>query len=193
MVEDHGARPRRHRRLDSSIILPPPGLAASGHVGEFHRPARSPDASPATSAFASTIQEAIADREAKKGRSTRQHPAREIAFPELWHLGPWTEPRLQHDASYLLASSMTSRVCTSCARRPHRASSSTTRTSSSRPDEAALPGIAPDGQELPQRDHAGNFIFRTRSSSRWRWSSSSRRARTRKWHQYWIDGATRWY
>ena len=43
--------------------------------------------------------------------------------------------------------------------------------------EAAL-RHRPDRQELPQRDHAGQFIFRTRSSSRWRWSSSSSPATT---------------
>jgi len=44
------------------------------------------------------------------------------------------------------------------------------------PREAAL-RHCPDRQIVPQRDHPRNFIFRSASSNRWRWSISSTRCR----------------
>ena len=44
-----------------------------------------------------------------------------------------------------------------------------------------------DRQELPQRDHPRQLpLPRCASSSRWRWSSSSRPPRRERWYAYWI-------
>jgi glycyl-tRNA synthetase len=51
-------------------------------------------------------------------------------------------------------------------------------------------GIAQIGKSFRNEITPGNFVFRTRDSSRPRWSSSSRRRRTTSWYQYWRTGAS---
>ena len=55
--------------------------------------------------------------------------------------------------------------------------------------EAAL-RHRPGGQVVPQRDHAAaTSSSAPASSSRWRWSTSSRRPRRGQWFEYWVDRA----
>ena len=59
--------------------------------------------------------------------------------------------------------------------------------------EAAVRDRA-DRQVVPQRDHARATSSSARaSSSRWRWSSSCRPTRRRRWFEYWLAERERWY
>src|SRR5918995_299179 len=80
--------------LDSSIILPRQTWVASGHVGEFTDPLT--ECLSCHKRFrVDHLQEAVADREAKKGRDVDPDTVAlgDIACPSCGTRGQWTEPR----------------------------------------------------------------------------------------------------
>ena len=80
--------------LDSSIILPRQTWVASGHVGEFTDPLT--ECQSCHKRFrVDHMQEAVADREAKKGKEVDPDsiPLADIACPNCGTRGAWTDPR----------------------------------------------------------------------------------------------------
>ena len=54
-------------------------------------------------------------------------------------------------------------------------------------------GIAQVGKSLPQRDHAGNFIFRTREFEQMEMEFFVPPAEAQKWFEHWLAERERWY
>ncbi len=106
--------------LDSSVILPRQVWVASGHVGAFSDPLTE-----CTSCHKRyRADQLLEEFEEKKGRAPENGLA-DIVCANCGTRGAWTEPRdfnglLQAPTS---APSRTSRACTTCDRRPRRASS----------------------------------------------------------------------
>ena len=73
--------------LDSSIILPRQTWVASGHVGEFTDPLTECQSAATSASALDHMQEAIADKEAKKGKDVDpdDDPARRHRLPQLRH------------------------------------------------------------------------------------------------------------
>lgn len=112
--------------LDSSVILPREVWVASGHVKAFtdplieclncHKRARE--------------DQLIEELAEKKGVEESSLTTADLACPTCGVRGQWTEPRAFSGLlKTYLAPSTTRPACTTCAPKPPRASSSTTRTS----------------------------------------------------------------
>ena len=145
--------------LDSSIILPRQTWVASGHVGEFTDPLT--ECQSCHKRFrVDHMQEAVADREAKKGKEVDPDSiaAGRHRLPQLRHPRPVDRAaQLQHDAQDLP--------------RRHRGRvgpalpAPRDRPGHLRQLPQRQPGLAqeaavrhrPDRQELPQRDHPGQL------------------------------------
>ena len=148
--------------LDSAIILHPRIWEASGHVGGLHRPARRlPD-----------LQEALPRRPPRRGAV---RPSAEQATRARRRTA--TSPRRASSTSCSRRGSGPSRrrasACSSAPRR-RRASSSTSRTSPSSRAASRRSGSRRSGSRSATRSRRGTSSSARSSSSRWRWSSSSR-------------------
>ncbi len=142
--------------LDSSVILPRQVWVASGHVGVFTDPLT--ECLNCHKRFrADHLEEAF---EAKKGRLPEG--LTEITCPNCGVTGSWTEPR---DFNMMLKTHLgpveDESGCTTAPgdRAGHLRQ---LRQRDGRRAPQAPVRHRPDRQELPQRDHPGNFIFRTR-------------------------------
>ena len=119
--------------LDSSVILPRKTWEASGHVATFTDPLT--ECQSCHKRFrADHLQEEDAEKQAKKSGDDVDPDSVDLATlacPNCGTRGAWTEPRavLRPAQDLPRRRSRTSPACTTCAPRPRRASSSTSRTS----------------------------------------------------------------
>jgi glycyl-tRNA synthetase len=139
------------------------------------------------------LQEAVAERR-RAWTAPRTSPWPR-SLPELRHpKGQWTEPR---DFNMMLrTTSARSRTRTGLHYlRPETAQGIFVNFKNVMTSSRKKPpfGIARHGQVLPQRDHPGNFIFRTREFEQMEMEFFVTPGTDEEWHQYWIDERTRWY
>ena len=178
--------------LDSSVILPAPGVG-----GVRPRAARSTtrwsSARTATSASAPTSSPRSSPS-ARARTTSRGRPVRG-PVPELRHPRPvHRAARLQHDAQDLpRPGRVRGGPALPAARRPRRASSSTS--STCRPPRGKKPpfGIGQIGKSFRNEITPGNFIFRTREFEQMEMEYFVEPGTDEELHQYWIDERTRWY
>ncbi|WP_338747976.1 glycine--tRNA ligase [Janibacter alittae] len=184
--------------LDSSIILPRETWVASGHVGTFsdpliecltcHRRHRQDH-----------LQEAIADKAEKKGKSGAdidpdQVPLSEIVCPDCGTRGQWTEPR---EFNMMLKTYLGVIEDESGLHylRPETAQgifinfNNVLQTSRKKPPF----GIAQTGKSFRNEITPGNFIFRTREFEQMEMEFFVKPGEDEQWHEYWIAERTRWY
>ncbi len=184
--------------LDSSIILPRETWVASGHVGTFsdplieclncHKRHRQDH-----------LQEAVADKAAKKGREGAevdpdQVPLTEIVCPDCGTRGEWTEPR---EFNMMLKTYLGVIEDESGLHylRPETAQgifinfNNVLQTSRKKPPF----GIAQTGKSFRNEITPGNFIFRTREFEQMEMEFFVKPGEDEEWHEYWIQERTRWY
>ncbi|WEV79363.1 glycine--tRNA ligase [Janibacter cremeus] len=184
--------------LDSSIILPRETWVASGHVGTFsdplieclncHKRHRQDH-----------LQEAVADKAAKKGREGAavdpdQVPLSEIVCPDCGTRGEWTEPR---EFNMMLKTYLGVIEDESGLHylRPETAQgifinfNNVLQTSRKKPPF----GIAQTGKSFRNEITPGNFIFRTREFEQMEMEFFVKPGEDEEWHEYWIQERTRWY
>ena len=162
--------------LDSSVILPRQVWVASGHVAAFVDPAGRvhvlPPSLPGRPPGGGVRGEA---RAGPRRTGWPTSPARTAA-----PAAPGPSPRSSTACSRPTSGrSRTNPACTTCARRPRRASSSTTTTSPRRPARSRRSASARSASRSATRSPRATSSSAPASSSRWRWSSSSSRAPTR--------------
>ena len=179
--------------LDSSIILPAPGLGGQRPRRDLHRPA---DRVP-------VVPQAVPRRPPPGGvrrRKARTSPTRlgrhrrAVPCPNCGTRGTWTEPRqfnmmlktylgVIEDESglhYLRPETAQgifvnfANVVTSARKKPPF-------------------GIAQIGKSFRNEITPGNFIFRTREFEQMEMEFFVKPGEDEEWHQYWIDERTRWY
>ena len=146
-------------------------------------PTRSSTAAPASCASAPTSW-----RTRNCGRKPSKRPGE---TPEC----DLTEPRqfnLMFETHRRRACRRRARVRT-CAPRPRRASSSTSRTCSRSRGASRRSASPRSASRSATRSRPATSSSACASSSRWRWSSSSRRASGEKWYRYWIEERLNWY
>ncbi|MCA0337132.1 MAG: glycine--tRNA ligase [Actinobacteria bacterium] len=184
--------------LDSSIILPLQTWVASGHVGAFsdplieclqcHKRHRMDH-----------LQEAVAERAAKKGRQASvvnpdEVPTSELGCPDCGTKGQWTEPR----AFNMMLKTYLGVVDDESGLhylRPETAQGifinflNVMQASRKKPPF----GIAQTGKSFRNEITPGNFIFRTREFEQMEMEFFVKPGDDEYWHQYWIEERTRWY
>ncbi|MFV0464373.1 MAG: glycine--tRNA ligase [Nostocoides sp.] len=189
-----------HRRddivgLDSSIILPRQVWVASGHVEAFvdplveclhcHKRYR-----------ADHLQEAVAEKEAKKGREIDPDDVdlAQVACPNCGTRGEWTEPRefnglLKTHLGVLEDESGLHYL------RPETAQGIFVNYLNVQGAARMKPpfGIAQVGKSFRNEITPGNFIFRTREFEQMEMEFFVKPGEDEDWHQYWIDARTNWY
>ena len=181
--------------LDSSIILPRQVWVASGHVGEFTDPLT--ECQSCHKRFrVDHMQEAIADREAKKGKEVDPDSIAlaDIACPNCGTRGQWTEPR---EFNMMLKTHLGVIEDESGLHylRPETAQGifvnflNVMQASRKKPPF----GIAQTGKSFRNEITPGNFIFRTREFEQMEMEFFVKPGEDEDWHQYWIDERTRWY
>ena len=181
--------------LDSSVILPRQTWEASGHVTTFADPLT--ECQSCHKRYrADHLQEAVAEKEAQKGREVNPDdvPLDTLACPNCGTRGAWTEPRsfsgllktylgVVDDESglhYLRPETAQgiflnfANVVTSSRKKPPF-------------------GIAQIGKSFRNEITPGNFIFRTREFEQMEMEFFVKPGEDEQWHQYWIDERTRWY
>ena len=121
-------------------------------------------------------------------------PMADITCPDCGTKGPVDRAaRLQHDLkTYPRPDQRPRRVCTICARRRRRASSSTSPTWSPRRAKPPL-ASARSARASATRSPPRNFIFRTREFEQMEMEFFVEPDTAREWHQYWIDTRLQWY
>ena len=181
--------------LDSSIILPRQTWVASGHVGEFSDPLT--ECQSCHKRFrVDHMQEAIADKEAEKGKEIDPDdiPLSDIACPNCGTRGAWTEPR---EFNMMLKTHLGVIEDESGLHylRPETAQGifinflKVMNASRKKPPF----GIAQTGKSFRNEITPGNFIFRTREFEQMEMEFFVKPGEDEEWHQYWIDERTRWY
>ena len=181
--------------LDSSIILPRQTWVASGHLGEFTDPLT--ECLSCHKRFrVDHLQEAVADREAKKGRDVDPDtiPLADIACPSCGTRGQWTEPR---EFNMMLKTYLGVIEDESGLHylRPETAQGifinflNVMQASRRKPPF----GIAQTGKSFRNEITHGNFIFRTREFEQMEMEFFVKPGEDEQWHQYWIEERTRWY
>ena len=180
--------------LDSSIILPRQIWVASGHVGEFSDPLTECQ-SCHTRFRADHLQEAVADKAAKKGKDVNPDDVSldTINCPNCGNKA-WTEPREFNMMlkTYLGAVEDESGLHYM---RPETAQGIFVNfghvlgTSRKKPPF----GIAQVGKSFRNEITPGNFIFRTREFEQMEMEFFVKPGEDEEWHEYWIAERTRWY
>src|SRR6476661_4878924 len=181
--------------LDSSIILPRQTWVASGHVGEFTDPLT--ECLSCHKRFrVDHMQEAVADKEAKKGKEVDPDSVAlaDIACPNCGTRGQWTEPR---NFNMMLKTYLGVIEDESGLHylRPETAQGifinflNVSQASRKKPPF----GIAQTGKSFRNEITPGNFIFRTREFEQMEMEFFVKPGDDEQWHQYWIDERLRWY
>ncbi|MEI2779208.1 MAG: glycine--tRNA ligase [Tetrasphaera sp.] len=181
--------------LDSSVILPPQVWRASGHVDAFVDPLV--ECLSCHKRFRlDHLQEAVAEREAKKGKEIDPdtvEPAT-IACPNCGTRGKWTEPR---EFNGLLRTHLGVVEDESGLHylRPETAQGIFVNFLNVMNAARMKPpfGIAQTGKSFRNEITPGNFIFRTREFEQMEMEFFVPPGTDEEWHQYWIDERTRWY
>ncbi|MCW2784079.1 MAG: glycyl-tRNA synthetase [Marmoricola sp.] len=181
--------------LDSSVILPRQTWEASGHVATFADPLT--ECQSCHKRYrADHLQEAFAEKEAKKGKEVNPDDVslETLACPNCGTRGAWTVPRsfsgllktylgVVDDESglhYLRPETAQgiflnfANVVTSSRQKPPF-------------------GIAQIGKSFRNEITPGNFIFRTREFEQMEMEFFVKPGEDEEWHQYWIDHRTAWY
>src|SRR6187431_2810738 len=181
--------------LDSSIILPRQTWVASGHVGEFTDPLT--ECQSCHKRFrVDHMQEAVADREAKKGKEVDPDSVAlaDVACPNCGTRGSWTEPREFNGMlkTYLGVIEDESGLHYL---RPETAQGIFLNFANILNSARKKPpfGIAQIGKSFRNEITPGNFIFRTREFEQMEMEFFVEPGTDETWHQYWIDQRTDWY
>jgi glycyl-tRNA synthetase len=180
--------------LDSSIILPRQVWVASGHVGEFSDPLT--ECQSCHKRFrADHLQEAVADKAAKKGKEINPDDVSlgEINCPNCGNKA-WTEPR---EFNMMLKTFLGPVEDESGLHylRPETAQgifvnfAQVLGTSRKKPPF----GIAQTGKSFRNEITPGNFIFRTREFEQMEMEFFVKPGEDEEWHEYWLAERTRWY
>ncbi len=180
--------------LDSSIILPRQVWVASGHVGEFSDPLT--ECQSCHKRFrVDHLQEAVADKAAKKGREVDPDDVGldEINCPSCGNKA-WTEPR---EFNMMLKTFLGPVEDESGLHylRPETAQgifvnfAQVLGTSRKKPPF----GIAQTGKSFRNEITPGNFIFRTREFEQMEMEFFVKPGEDEEWHEYWLAERTRWY
>ncbi|QFG68872.1 glycine--tRNA ligase [Ornithinimicrobium pratense] len=183
--------------LDSSIIQPRQVWVASGHVGEFSDPLT--ECQSCHKRFrVDHLQEAVADKAAKKGRegaaiNPDDVPLDSINCPSCGNKA-WTEPR---EFNMMLKTFLGPVEDESGLHylRPETAQGifvnfgQVLGTSRKKPPF----GIAQTGKSFRNEITPGNFIFRTREFEQMEMEFFVKPGEDEEWHEYWIAERTRWY
>ncbi|MGB7449282.1 MAG: glycine--tRNA ligase [Ornithinimicrobium sp.] len=181
--------------LDSSVILPRQTWVASGHVGEF--------SDPLTECLSchrrfrlDHMQEAVAQKAAKKGRSLDPDSIElaDLTCVNCGTKGEWTTPRefnmmletylgvIQDESGLHFLRPETAQgifvnfaqVVTATRKKPPF-------------------GIAQTGKSFRNEITPGNFIFRTREFEQMEMEFFVEPHTAPEWHEHWIGERTRWY
>ena len=161
--------------LDSAIIQHPRVWEASGHLAGFTDP--------------------LVDCRACKHRFREDHlrraavPAEAVQAPGRGRAvrpdrGARLQPDVQDDDR---ARSRRPGRSPTCAPRPRRASSSTSRTSCSSAARSRRSASRRSASRFATRSRRATSSSARASSSRWRWSSSCRRAEAQQWFEHWLE------
>ena len=181
--------------LDSSIILPKATWVASGHVGTFSDPLT--ECQSCHKRFrADHLQEAVADKAAKKGKEINPDDVdlAEVNCPNCGTKGAWTAPRefnmmLKTYLGVLEDESGLAYL------RPETAQGIFINFANVMGAARKKPpfGIAQTGKSFRNEITPGNFIFRTREFEQMEMEFFVEPSTAKEWHQYWIDERTNWY
>ena len=174
-------RARRHRRDRLGDHPAPAGLGGVGAPGRVHRPAgRLQD-----------LQAALPRRQAR-GRAVRpqalQAPGRGARLRA--HRRARVQPHVRDPRR---AGARTPPRSPTCAPRPPRGSSSTSRTCSSSRARSRRSGSRRSASRFATRSRPGNFIFRTREFEQMEMEFFVPPDEAERWHEHWIDERMRWY
>ena len=118
-----------------------------------------------------------------------------VACPNCGTRGAWTEPRQFSGLlkTYLGVGGGRGAACTTCVRRPRRASSSTSTTWSTARGSSCRSASRRSARASATRSRPATSSSAPASSSRWRWSSSSSPARTTSGTSTGSTSAPDWY
>ena len=182
--------------LDSSVILPTPVWAASGHLAAFvdplvecqscHRRFRQDH-----------LQEEYAEKKAKKGEQSDDPDAVEmslIACPHCGTKGSWTEPRMFNGLLKTFLGPVESEEGLHYLR-PETAQGIFVNFTQVMTSARKKPpfGIAQIGKSFRNEITPGNFIFRTREFEQMEMEYFVAPGTDEDWHQRWIDDRMAWY
>ncbi len=182
--------------LDSSVILPTPVWAASGHLAAFvdplvecqscHRRFRQDH-----------LQEEYAEKKAKKGGQSDDPDAVEmslIACPHCGTKGSWTEPRMFNGLLKTFLGPVESEEGLHYLR-PETAQGIFVNFTQVMTSARKKPpfGIAQIGKSFRNEITPGNFIFRTREFEQMEMEYFVAPGTDEDWHQRWIDDRMAWY
>ena len=181
VVAVDAAGARRHRRDRLGDHPAPAGVGGVGAPRRVHRPAgRLQD-----------LQAALSRRQAR-GLAVRaeavQAPGRGTRLRA--HRGARVQPHVRDPRRARCATRPRSPTC---APRPRRGSSSTSRTCSSSRASSRRSGSRRSASRFATRSRPATSSSAPASSSRWRWSSSSRPTRPSAGIEHWMDERMRWY
>ena len=164
--------------LDAAILMHPRTWEASGHLESF--------TDPLVQCIGKCKRRWRADHlEPEEGRASCAAPSAAASWPRRASSTSCSRPSWARCATTPRASS--------CAPRPRRASSSTSRTSCSSRARSRRSGSRRSARRSATRSRPATSSSARASSSRWRSSSSCRRAEAEEWHQRWMDDRMRWY
>ncbi len=194
--------PRRSENIragwcrDDAILLPRQVWVASGHVGEFTDPLT--ECLSCHKRFrVDHMQEAIADREGRKGKVVDPDsiPLAEIACPNCGTRGQWTEPRAFNMMLKTHLGVIDDEESGLHYLRPETAQGIFINYKNVEQAARMKPpfGIAQTGKSFRNEITPGNFIFRTREFEQMEMEFFVPPGTDEEWHQYWIDERTRWY
>ena len=182
--------------LDSSVILPTPVWAASGHLAAFvdplvecqscHRRFRQDH-----------LQEEYAEKKAKSGQHWADPDAVEmslIACPHCGTKGEWTEPRMFNGLLKTYLGPVESEEGLHYLR-PETAQGIFVNFTQVMTSSRKKPpfGIAQIGKSFRNEITPGNFIFRTREFEQMEMEYFVAPGTDEEWHQRWIDDRLAWY
>src|SRR5699024_6938589 len=181
--------------LDSSLILPTQTWVASGHVGAFSDPLT--ECQSCHKRFrADHLQEAVADKAAKKGKEINPDDVdlADVACPNCGTKGAWTEPR---EFNMMLKTYLGVVEDESGLHylRPETAQGIFINFANVMGAARKKPpfGIAQTGKSFRNEITPGNFILRTREFEQMEMEFFVEPSSAKEWHQYWIEERTNWY
>ena len=164
--------------LDSAIIQHPRTWEASGHLAGFTDPLVECLASASSASGPTTSTSPECPEASSPGRGVRPHRAARV------------QPHVRDDDR---AGEGVRLDASTCARDRRRASSSTSRTCSSSRAASRRSGSPRSASRSATRSRPATSSSARASSSRWRWSSSSRPTEAQQWYEHWMEERRRWY
>ncbi len=181
--------------LDSSVILPRQTWVASGHVGEFSDPLT--ECLSCHKRFrVDHIQEAIAEKAAKKGKEIDPDDVdiADLNCPNCGTKGEWTAPR---EFNMMLKTYLGVLEDESGLHylRPETAQGIFINFANVLTASRKKPpfGIAQTGKSFRNEITPGNFIFRTREFEQMEMEFFVEPSSAKEWHEYWIKERMGWY